>query len=348
MNGRVLSSLGVTELEERVYRALLTLEAPSPAVVAEVVGASQEGAHEACVSLERKGLVSRSGAEATPFMPAPPDVAIEVLILRKQEELEQVRLEAAQLTEAFRESRDRRSVADLLEVITGREAVADRFIQLQSAAKEEVMLFDVPPYAVPWQSNLEPENDLLRRGVHSLVVYDTKVLEEPGALDYLRRLGSAGEEARFFQKLPMKLFIVDRKVGLIPYAVGEEGIAGGIVLYSSSLLEALVMFFHTVWERASPLPLAETKVPDRSATHEPDDLDRALLVLMAAGMKDQAIARQLSLGLRTVERRVSEIMHRLRTQTRFQAAYEAVRQGWLPISDEPKRGGELREGQAEV
>ena len=50
-----------------------------------------------------------------------------------------------------------------------------------------------------------------------------------------------------------------------------------------------------------------------------------LLQQLAAGAKDEQIARTLGLSLRTVRRRVADLMIELGADTRFQAGVEAVR-----------------------
>ena len=48
-----------------------------------------------------------------------------------------------------------------------------------------------------------------------------------------------------------------------------------------------------------------------------------------SGAKDEQIARTMGLSLRTVRRRVADLMIELGVDTRFQAGAEAVRRGWL-------------------
>ena len=59
------------------------------------------------------------------------------------------------------------------------------------------------------------------------------------------------------------------------------------------------------------------------------DQRRLLLAELADGVKDEQIARNLDLSLRTVRRRVASLMSELGVDTRFQAGVEAVRRGWL-------------------
>ncbi len=46
-------------------------------------------------------------------------------------------------------------------------------------------------------------------------------------------------------------------------------------------------------------------------------------------MKDEAIARQLDMGARTLQRRVAHLLGLLGAETRFQAGIQASRLGWI-------------------
>ncbi|MGW3040975.1 hypothetical protein ACWC9T_13250 [Kitasatospora sp. NPDC001159] len=60
-----------------------------------------------------------------------------------------------------------------------------------------------------------------------------------------------------------------------------------------------------------------------------DERDRRILTLMASGATDDAIARRLGVGRRSVVRRVSTLLAHLGATTRFQAGVQAARKGWL-------------------
>jgi DNA-binding NarL/FixJ family response regulator len=54
-----------------------------------------------------------------------------------------------------------------------------------------------------------------------------------------------------------------------------------------------------------------------------------LLLELAGGAKDEQIARALGMSVRTVRRRVADLMDELGADSRFQAGVEAVRRGWI-------------------
>lgn len=66
---------------------------------------------------------------------------------------------------------------------------------------------------------------------------------------------------------------------------------------------------------------------------ELDDTDRRLLTMLASGMQDDTIARQLHVSTRTVGRTVANLVQRLGVKTRFQAGVYAVRNSLITSTD---------------
>ena len=68
---------------------------------------------------------------------------------------------------------------------------------------------------------------------------------------------------------------------------------------------------------------------DASEVGSVDEDTRQLLALLASGLKDDAIARQLGLSTRTMRRRIRNLLDDLAAANRFQAGVQAARRGWL-------------------
>jgi DNA-binding NarL/FixJ family response regulator len=136
---------------------------------------------------------------------------------------------------------------------------------------------------------------------------------------------AAGEQARLTENVPVKMFIADNRLGLIPLEVAGSADAS-LLIHESSMLDTLIALFDLVWERA--IPIHADGEPSAPGTGPGDD-ESALLGLLAAGLTDSAIARHLGTHPRTVQRRVRELLDRLGAGTRFQAGLQAVRRGWL-------------------
>ena len=207
----------------------------------------------------------------------------------------------------------------MLEVVTGTDAVRRRFAQLQHSAVEELLVFDKPPYTTRAEENEDIERAALQRGVRCRVVYDRSSLTEPSQPRTIEALTAAGEDARVSAEVPMKLVICDRRLALTPLSLQHGLTEAALVVHASGLLDALAALFESVWQRAIPVP----------ELISPADEHRRLLMLLASGLKDEAIARQLGIGERTVRRRIAALADRLGARTRMQLGIQAVRQGWL-------------------
>lgn len=320
--GADLRAAGLSEVEERLYRTLLRIRRGSITQLAAFANRSPVVTRRALQRLESLGLVNRQGTPSR-FVPATPDTAIEALILRRQEELERCRLVAASLAAEYRDATS--DTADLVELLNG-ESISQRYVQLLTNARSEVLMFDKPPYIGPPDNPLELE--ILARGISWRAIYAQEALELPGRIAQLRAWNAAGEQARVAANVPLKLVLVDRKVALLPLTPDGRGADDtGVLVHPSSLLTTLLMLFDMVWERALPLHAGN------QSGHDAGQLaaeDRMLLQMLAAGLKDQAIARQLDVSLRTVRRRLAHLMTITGATSRFQLALAAVRRGWLP------------------
>jgi DNA-binding CsgD family transcriptional regulator len=312
-----LDSLGVTHAEQRVYETLLRHGGPTLARLAELTGAGRTQLTGLLKSLEGLGMLSRTADKPARFVPSPPDIAVEVLAARRLEEIARARLAGVSLSTRFPGES-----GSPIQLVRGREAVAHRFHQLQRVARHELLILDKPPYVVePNGGRHALQRELQARGVRCRTVYDREALDGAGQFDDLKQSTPAGEPARVVTGLPMKLVIVDRRLGLVPYELpaGDHS----LLLRSSALLSGLVTLFEGLWERATPLwPGAE-----ESLTTD----DQQLLALLAAGLTDQAIARKLGVAKRTVERRIRRLMDSLGAQTRFQAGLQAATRGLFDL-----------------
>ncbi|MGH2709937.1 MAG: helix-turn-helix domain-containing protein [Actinomycetota bacterium] len=330
LSASVLEPVGVAELEERVYIALLDRSRASLAEIATDAEISQKKARQVLSVLETRGLVSRAPGRDLIFTPAPPDIAVEALILERQEQLERTRLSASRLMHRFRVAAKTSSANEVVEVVRGLPSIRQRFVQLQQHARKEMLVFDRPPYVDTPGGNREVEVALMARGVRCRAIYDAEGLELPGRLEAAKQVIMAGEEAKALTGLPMKMALADRSLGLIPLRVEEPGLEGALLIYPSPLLEALAMLFDRLWAAAVAIPLLEGDTPSPFSDL---GIDEDLIALLLAGLKPQAVARRLGLGLSTVERKVRTLMEHLGATTRFQAGYLLAQGGWTSRPD---------------
>lgn len=310
----MLEPLGISSADETVYRTLLGLP---QATVAELSRRLDRDVRRSLATLEQLGLVSRLAGRPARLVAARPDVAIDVLVSRRREELGRVQLDARALMAEMSTDEQHRSDR-IVEVIVGRQAIATRFEQLLQGTTRELLVLDRPPYVSDARRSDDTVRTMLRRHLTVRGIYAPESLEQPGALEEAHAAAAAGEQSRVHPEVPMKLAIADRALALLPMAV-DDMIDSAIGIHPSALLDALVQLFELLWHSAIPIV----------ATPPSEVSDPPLLTLLAAGAKDDAIARQLAISTRTVSRRVAELLEVLQARTRFQAGIQAARRGWI-------------------
>lgn len=326
-----LAPLGIGPVEETVYRTLLRSPGSTAAELAETLALSPMRLRRAVAGLERLGLVSRTPSTVTKFLPAAPDVGLAALVLDREAQLGRVRTVAQQWMEDYHAGR-RNARSELFEIVTGSDAVLNRFDQLQRSATEEIQVLDTPPYAGkagPRTNHLEFE--ILQRGVVCKAIYDREALRRsPRAIEAILAYVEAGEQARVTTRLPLKLATFDRKVAFVPHSLDQRDVAGAIVVHRCSLLDVLLYVFDRLWEQATPLTAdLAGALGGEPADDDPGPEARRLLPLLAAGMTDESISRHLGWSYRTTRRRIATLLEALGAETRFQAGLHAGRRGWL-------------------
>ncbi len=319
----MLDALGLDEAHTAVYRFVVQQSSASVPEVAAALSMSAPRVRPIVAELERLGLLARQAASGDRFAASPPSVALRPLLLERERGLTRAHEALVELNELYRHSAEQRSVADVVEVVLGDDAVRQRVAQLQAASTEQVRVLVLNEIALmSGEENVE-EDRALARGVRYRVIVESAVLQRPGFLAAAREMAKIGEEVRVLPTLPTRMFIADDQMALVPmrsHSV-DEGF-GALLIHPSGLLDLVISIFDEYWRSATEfLPIA--------AVHTTEDVDRDLLRLLLLGVTDAAAATQLGISLRTVQRRVADLMEVAGVTTRMQLGAEAVRRAWV-------------------
>lgn len=172
--------------------------------------------------------------------------------------------------------------------------------------------------------------ELLERGVRFRIVYDRRTLERPTAAQRIGACVAAGEQARVAADVPAKLAVADGQVGMLSFPGPGELPAEpwAFVMRGRPWVEVLAALFGEVWDRATPLRLspAADEIDHRST---PTPADRQILSLVMSGLPDKAVASQLGMSLRTIQRRLRHLMDVTGSATRMQLGFFVARHDWL-------------------
>ncbi|GIG70885.1 hypothetical protein [Phytomonospora endophytica] len=275
----------------------------------------------------------------TPRGPVAPSVALRSVLHRRlaglheqQSALEAAAAQVDRLAAGFLAAEPGSMPVEGAELVVGREEVARRAGDMVATARHEMLILDAPPYAQvappapdqpcePFSSAADSDvGQAIARGVQFRRVIAQDALDLPGRMAAISELVELGLAVRVTRTVPTKLMIADGRTALVPPSPTADPASQALVVHDGLLLNVLKPFFEVVWDAAMPLG---------GASDAPSEADRALLALLAGGLKDEAIARQLDVHVHTARRRISALLERLGVTTRFQAGMQAARRGWL-------------------
>ncbi|WP_316770297.1 helix-turn-helix domain-containing protein [Streptomyces sasae] len=319
--------VGLGAETQLVYTALVGLPRSTASQVAGACGMSVGAVGRLLSTLVKDGLATRSAGRPPRFTAAAPDVAVTELIQERERRLDAARSLVQQLADKHREAHRISDPNMAVELLTTHEDVSAAVHRLTEGARRQLRAFDRPPYVDRPGSNLENQRQRQRTGVAHRVIYDRAAMDWPGRLqdDILPSIRT-GEQARVLAELPLKLVISDDRSAIIPFSLAPGGHSAAYLIHRSPMLVALEALFEAEWERATPLQDTRSPVA-RPGSPDADTL--ALLRLLASGCSDAAIARTQGWSQRTTQRRIHRLMAELAADTRFQAAAQAARRGWL-------------------
>ncbi|NGO82043.1 helix-turn-helix domain-containing protein [Streptomyces sp. 196(2019)] len=325
----MLGAIGLDERQEAAYRVLVAAGAAELTDLAHRLSLPEAEAGRVLRRLEQQGLAAQSSARPGRWVAAPPGVALGALLTRQRQELEQAELASALLAEEYRAEASEPAVHDLVEVVTGAAAVARRFHQVRLGAASEVCaLVTGKPVAAAGAEDGSEERAASHGVVHRVVV-EREVLSLPSGILELSAALGRDERCRVVDRVPTKLVIADGTTAMVPLT-GRGAEPAALVVHASGLLESLTGLFEAVWREALPLRLGAGGVREEGVG--PDATDLEILSLLLAGLTDASVAKQLELGLRTVQRRVKGLMELTGVSTRLQLGWHAYERGWVARS----------------
>lgn len=323
----VLSSLGLDRASELLYFRLVPVSGHTVVGVARLVGARPAQLLRDLAPLAELGLVELS--EDRLLVP-PLAEALSEMVLRESrraatsaEKLRDLALAVPHLVAAA----TRPDPGDLTDVrpldgdlSSGGDPVELLHLMLRNS-RGDMLWLRPDAWAMPRESRVtQLLAEAMATGRRSRAIYPARALNE--APEALAARAALGERVRVISEVPTRMFIFGDAHAVLPEPIGFTD-EPRVHVRQRSIVAALTLWFELLWTRAAPVPELE------SPRGRPELGRQFLLEQLMAGATDEAIARTLGISLRTVRRRVAELMSDLGVDTRFQAGVEAVRRGWL-------------------
>ncbi|UBU18338.1 helix-turn-helix transcriptional regulator [Nonomuraea gerenzanensis] len=303
-----LSSLGLTDFEENVYRDLLRGR--------DTATGDPDGLRATLERLSALGLI-RFDPAGRPIA-VEPEVGISRLIRRRllETNAEQRRIsaawEAVHLLSAQQRGPDRTVT---IEQIHGADRIDERIRSLTLDAREVLAM-----QPERHRSYLPAHLQRLEDGARRRTIVSRQSLLDPALMEHCLELHRAGDHHRVVDDDGQQMVIVDRSVVFVPSEPEGAG-RSALMISQAGVVATMADLFERVWAHAQ----------DLEPCHAPSltTRERRVLYLLAGTRKDEVAAREMGVSLRTYRRYVAELLERLGAANRFQGALLAKQQGWI-------------------
>lgn len=327
--------LGLDQSDESVYRYYIERPVSTLAEISCATGLRESVVESSRARLIDLGLLRLEPSGELRAVPNGPAMVIEMSrndldaeYARKRSDLAQMECELTRLTNAqiLGASNEREPQVDR---VPSFDAMTVRIAELMCHVRAEVAWVD-PASSMPGKARADPgvpsENNAAQRGVDVRVICPPPRLSDSSGHRWVDSRRNSLVRTRVMPTPDMELLIFDRRVAMLG-DYRRNGDHSALLVRDTLLVYALYRVFETWWAQATDL--GSFVDSDDAAVSELNGEERVILRMLSDGDKDEAVARKLGISVRTVRRKISDIMRRMPASSRFQAGVRAAHQGWL-------------------
>lgn len=319
------------DLEVTVYRCLL--EGPDQPVsrVAAALGRRVADLNRPLARLTEMGLVrTQSDGRLTAVSPMLAEATVlgaeDLELAARRAALEARRNTIRRLVPDWNSALEPAALENTVDVVTEPAKIGNVLMHYADQCREE--LLSVAPGRLP-KTRIDTRTRIanlysLRRGIKTRALYQQHAIRDRHTRSYLTDMADNGAKIRFAAAVPGRSLVIDRDVALLPIPGARPGDQGLAIVREVNVISWVVATFEQLWAEAIPL---EEIISAGADDAKLDQTRAAILRLLAEGEKDEAIARRLSISVRTCRRHIADYMVQVGATSRFQAGVIAARSG---------------------
>ncbi|MFJ8313980.1 MULTISPECIES: LuxR C-terminal-related transcriptional regulator [unclassified Streptomyces] len=329
MNDALDNAQELQDSDIAVYRWVLEHGTGDVDAVAEATGVSRQDAAAGVERLLRVRLLQGSPDDPSTIFAVAPETAaaqltapVEAQIRRRQQQLSGIREELHRFAPSYHRHR---STSGALEVLDNVQVVRDALNQASERCRTEIMASQPgggSRVSEAMEEALVRDQAMLQRGIQLRTLYHHTARFNGPSQAYVAAASALGGHYRTAHQLFGRLIVFDRELAFIPV---QDGSWGAVVIREPSTVAYLCEIFEQTWDQATPFTAAVGQQLETVSR----EIHETIVRLLAAGLKDEAIARRLGMSLRTARRHIADIMEQLGAESRFQAGVRAAAQGLL-------------------
>jgi len=209
-----------------------------------------------------------------------------------------------------------------ISLIRGEEELFDRTAHLFVAATDIACAADDLYTWALSRPSLTRQGERLIDDKRIRKLYRPGVLLDERTAQHLHRLSGLGAQIRIGTEEINETILLDERVAIMAGDEGKE-VRSYSVISRPELVQGILSLFETAWLAATTLETFDARFADiRQETPQ-------MLEFLTTGCKDDKAAKSLGMGVRTYQRRVSELLVALGVTSRLQVDARARELGLL-------------------
>ncbi len=247
-----LEQLGVPENIAKIYVALLGKREMSAMEIHEATGVPRSKIYEIAQKMMQRGMcIEKRTGRSKKYQAIEPKRVFDTLIQNSETEYKRKKESAESmislLSPIYSKGIHNTDISEYVEIIKDLPSIHQRYVGLVANTRFELLGFVKPPHAFQnsgkkLEEQEDEETGRLLKGIDVKVLYEYTMEDSFGlSLEHIKRCIAAGEQARFINQLPIKMYVFDRRFVLMAMSNGEK---------ASSPLTMLVVE-HTAWANAA-------------------------------------------------------------------------------------------------
>jgi predicted transcriptional regulator len=257
-----LRRLGLTEREAKVYLALVRCGPLLPKQIPTVTSIPQAKIYEVLHRLQNRGLVTGCTINLKKhFEAVRPDDVVHALFMEQEQKYNiarqlRSRLEEQMMSE-FNEVRGTPSAQSYFTFLLNPAQILRTLKELHEKAQEKILAFTKGPYVMKVQgpSSDDLQTAAMQRGVSCRSLYEGEELRDsPDVVQYILLYTRAGEEARVYPRLDIKLMIFDQQFTIFQFVdkyLPEHHTS--ILIDNEGVTRCFIACFEYYWLQSIPI-----------------------------------------------------------------------------------------------
>ena len=252
-----LINLGFSERQAKVYSALLEKKEASLSDLQKISGIPHNKVSEVVNYLLREGYCSEKKiGNRKYFNIFSPKSSFSRSLKNMEDKLTEGYKLTNEMEELYNNTDKIKEPFEYIEVFHGNSNINQKFCNLVSNSKNEILLFTKPPWAAvtPEEDKMQGDvqNEFFKRKGNMRTIYEMKSVDENDIISVMERDSKVGEISRISTSLPIKMFIFDRNALLIadslPLSSTNE--LRMALIKQQTIVNAFIALFDFFWQQS--------------------------------------------------------------------------------------------------